>query len=408
MSTIERGTARTGQVVFGLLVVNTSASTFVLLRVSIEIGDVTSSGLLAGAVLAAPWLPALVLVKPLNRLLSRQSPGRLTHLAEVASLLLTLAVLFSPGTGSVLLALAAVVLLARGFFEAVTRSATSVLLRVVIPANRFNRANTFAEIAKLTGTSAGAVLAGFADPALSLRACLALNAAGLVVTVLLSRALPRHTPELDSDPAAPTRGWPRLANPLLRHLFALFLLVAFWQGLHIIALNVVPREVLAGTSSTVGVFVAVCAAGFFTGSLTALPVQRLLGRRLPVVTWALLPMPFLLSAVLLARPVPTLILYAVFIVLFEVAFVQYNNLLLTEATVDETPAVVTLRATLMPLCVVVSALGLGLVSDLLGPVPAVTAVVATTVVVAAIAATRLAGTRPGPASADQAAVSTTP
>lgn len=82
----------------------------------------------------------------------------------------------------------------------------------------------------------------------------------------------------------------------------------------------VPRELLDGGTSLVGVFVALSAVAIFAGSFAALPVQRHLAR-VPVETWAMVPMLPLLGAVLLARTGPTLASYAVFLALFEVAYV---------------------------------------------------------------------------------------
>jgi hypothetical protein len=363
-----------------VLFVNTAGSFFVLLRLSTEVSAATGSGLLAALVLTAPWLPALVLVRPLNRLLTEHRPAGLIRAAEIGGFLLTASLAVLPLHGRALLLVAAPLLMIRGFTEAVTRSSTAVLLKLVVPAARLNRRNTVAEIAKLAGTSTGAVLTGLADPALSLRTVVVLNAAGLGVSALLAWGLPGSTPA----PAAPTTAaerpalWP--ADPRLRRLFLLFLLVAFWQGFHTIAVNVLPRDVLGGGTELVAVFVTVSAVAVFAGSFVALSVQRW-QERIPPVVWALVPLPFLLTAVVTARELPTLVAYAIFLVLFEVAFVAYNNLILSTASAREVATVATLRATLLPLGVVTSTFGVGLVSDLFGPLIATIAVVAVTVVV---------------------------
>lgn len=54
-----------------LLFVNACGSFLLLVSLSTRVGSATGSGLLAGAVLSAPWLPALLLAHPLNRLLRR-------------------------------------------------------------------------------------------------------------------------------------------------------------------------------------------------------------------------------------------------------------------------------------------------------------------------------------------------
>lgn len=373
-----------------VLFVNTCGSFLVLVRLSTQAGLATGSGLLAGAVLSAPWLPALLLAGPLNRLLGRRPPRRLIAVAEASSLVLTAVAAAVPGRA--LLAVATGLLLVRGYFESITRSAASILLRGVIEPERLNRANTVSEIGKLTGTSVGAALAGPVGALLPLRGFLAVNAATLAVSVLLALALPSSVapagggagPVPDGRPAAGTRpaagGRLRVDDRVLRKLFARFLLVAFWQGFHTVAVTVIPHRVLGGGAGLVGVFVAVSAVAIFAGSLAAWPVQRYLGR-LPPATWVLIPMPPLLAAVLVARTVPTLVLYAVFLVFFEVAYVYYNNRLLAAARPEEVASVVTLRATLLPAGVVVSILGMGGVCDLAGPVAAVLVVVAGTVLV---------------------------
>ncbi|MFF1657070.1 MFS transporter [Streptomyces sp. NPDC058255] len=367
-----------------LLFVNAFGSFLVLVSLSTHVGSVTGSGLLAGAVLSAPWLPALLLAGPLNRLLSRRAPERLVRLAEAASLVLTAAALVAPGDA--LLAAAAVLVLARGYFEAVTRSATSVVLRGTVRPERLDRANTVAEIGKLTGLSVGAALAGPAGALLTLRGLIAVNVATLALSAALAWALP-SPPEGspvgardDADSATGTRL--RVHDPVLRRLFARFLLVAFWQGFHTVAVTVIPLHVLGGGTRLVGVFVAISAVAIFAGSLAALPAQRYLDR-LPSATWALAPMPPLLAAVLVGRTVPTLALYSLFLVLFEVAYVHYNNRLLAAASAEELSSVVTLRATLLPSGVAVSILVMGALCDLTGPLPAALVVAATTVLVTA-------------------------
>ncbi|MET9410892.1 hypothetical protein ABZX90_34805 [Streptomyces sp. NPDC002935] len=386
-----------------MLFVNACGSFLLLVSLSTHVGSVTGSGLLAGAVLSAPWLPALLLAHPLNSLLRRRAPEHLVRAAEAASLVLTLAALAVPGRA--LLAVAAVLVLVRGFCEALTRSATSVVLRAAVAPERLERANTFAEIGKLTGVSAGAALAGPAAAVLPLRGLVAVNAALLVLSALLAWALPtlagnarakaddaRNTGAAGGGAAAADAGGGaaagglRVEDPVLRRLFARFLLVAFWQGFHTVAVTVIPLQVLDGGTRLVGVFVAVSSLAVFAGSLAALPAQRHLGQ-LPSAAWALLPMPFLLAALLAGRTAPTLVLYALFLVLFEVAYVHYNNRLLAVASAAQLPAVLTLRATLLPLGVVVSILATGALCDLAGPLPTAVAVAAVTFLVTAATGT---------------------
>ncbi|THA70061.1 MFS transporter [Streptomyces sp. A0958] len=372
-----------------LLFVNTCGSFLVLVALSTHVGSATGSGLLAGAVLSAPWLPALLLAAPLNRLLSRHAPEGLVRLAEAASLLVTAAAVVAPGRG--LLVMAVCLVVARGFFEAVTRSATSVVLRNTVPAKRLDHANTVAEICKLTGLSVGAALAGPASSVLSLRGLFVVNAALLALSALLAWALPSAPGGVagaDSPAGADARAGARLRveDPVVRRLFARFLLVAFWQGFHTVAVTVIPLHLLGGGTRLVGVFVAVSAVAIFAGSLAALPAQRYLAR-VPSTTWTLLPMAPLLMAVAIGRTVPTIVLYALFLVLFEVAFVHYNNRLLASASDEELPSVVTLRATLLPSGVAVSILVMGALSDLAGPLPAALVVAGVTVLVTAATAT---------------------
>ncbi|MFI5648493.1 MFS transporter [Kitasatospora sp. NPDC051705] len=367
-----------------LLFVNTCGSFLLLVSLSTRVGSDTGSGLLAGALLSAPWLPALLLAAPLNRLLARPAPERLVRLAEAASLALTAAALLAPGRA--LLVTATVLVVVRGYFEAITRSATAVVLRGAVPPERLDRANTVAEIGKLTGVSVGAALAGPAASILSLRGLVALNVATLALSALLAWALPPAT-AVASDggrAAAGATGGTRLRvdDPALRRLLGRFLLVAFWQGFHTVAVTVVPLDLLHGGTRLVGVFVAVSAVAVFAGSLAALPVQRHLDR-VPSAAWALLPLPPLLAAVLIGRTVPTLVLYALFLVFFEIAFVHYNNRLLATASAEELSSVVTLRATLLPSGVAVSILLVGALCDLTGPLPATLVVAAVTVAVTA-------------------------
>lgn len=366
-----------------LLFVNTFGSFLVLVSLSTLVGSATGSGLLAAAVLSAPWLPALLLAGPLNRLLGRRAPERLVRLAEAASLALTATALVAPERA--LLAVAAVLLLVRGYFEAVTRAATALVLRDTVPQQRLDRANTMAEIGKLTGLSVGAALAGPASAVLSLRGLIAVNAATLVLSALLAWALPSAPTQ---DAAAPdgagtaAAARPRVDDPVLRRLFARFLLVSLWQGFHTVAVTVVPVQVLDGGTRLVGVFVAVSSVALFAGSLAALPAQRHLSR-VPSAAWAVLPMPPLLAAVLAGRTVPTLVLYALFLVLFEVAYLHYNNRLLATASAADLPSVVTLRATLLPSGVAVSILALGALCDLVGPLSTASVVAVVTVLVTA-------------------------
>ncbi|WP_329618018.1 MFS transporter [Streptomyces brevispora] len=377
-----RACARSSHCTPALLFFNTCGSFLLLVSLSTHVGSVTGSGLLAGAVLSAPWLPALLLAAPLNRLLARHAPQRLVRIAEAASLLLTAAALAVPG--GALLAVATALVVARGFFEAVTRSATSVVLRGTVPKELLDRANTYAEIGKLTGVSVGAALAGPAASVLSPRGLIALNVATLALSALLARALPSATGAAGESAASPAGSGARLRveDPVVRRLFVRFLLVAFWQGFHTVAVTVIPLRLLDGGTRLVGVFVAASAVAVFAGSLAALPAQRYLGH-VPSAVWLVLPMAPLLAAVLAASTVPTLVLYAVFLMLFELAFVHCNNRLLAAASARELPSVVTLRATLLPSGVAVSILVMGALSDLAGPVPAVLVVVVTTLAVGA-------------------------
>ena len=369
-----------------LLFLNTLGNFFALLRLSTEVSDATGSGLLAGAVLSAPWLPALILARFLNRVLGEHEPGRLVRIAEATSLGLTASLAVLPVSGTTLIVVAVSVVLVRGFFEATTRSATSVLLRQLVAAQRLNRANTFAEIGKLAGTSTGAAVAGPLSAALDLHdlhAFFALNALTLGGSLLLAGMLPKTGPGAGEDSATPGRPRRlRLEDPALRRLFTLFMLVAFWQGFHTVAVNVVPRDVLGGGTSLVGVFVALSAVAIFAGSFAALLAERRLAR-IPAEVWAIAPMVPLAAAITVARVGATLAGYVIFLVLFEVAYVAYNNRLLAQARPEEVPVVVTLRATLLPAGVIASILAVGLLSDLAGPIVAVLAVIMVTALVTA-------------------------
>ena len=410
--TSERGASRAVRVIPFVLLVNTFGSFFVLLRLSTEVNDATGSGLLAGAVLSAPWLPALIMVKLLNRILGEREPTGLVRIAESASLCLTVLLIALPVTGTAFIFIAVSVVLVRGFFEAITRSATSVLLRLFVWAHRLNRANTFAEIGRLAGMGFGAAAAGAVSATVSPRAFFVFNAITLAGSVLLTRTLPRGTPgaeepaekaavkaagEAAEKAAEKTAGEAageavkrgqratrlRLENPASRRLFALFMLVAVWQGFHTVAVNVVPRQVLGGGTSLVGTFVICSAIAISVGSFGAPCIDRRL-ERVPNEFWALVPMVPLVISVLAARVAPTLIGYSVFLFCFELAYGVYNNRLLANARPDEVPIIVTLRATLLPSGVVVSILVAGLLSDLIGPLAALLAVVAVTVTVVAV------------------------
>lgn len=371
-----------------LLFVNTCGNFLVLVALSTHVGSTTGSGLLAGAVLSAPWLPALLLAAPLNRLLSKRAPEGLVRLAEAAGLLVTAAALVAPDRA--FFAVAATLVVARGFFESVTRSATSVVLRNTVASERLDQANTVAEICKLTGVSVGAALAGPAASVLSLRGLIAVNAVTLALSALLAWALPSApggaAAGAKDGAGSKTGARLRVQDPVLRRLFARFLLVAFWQGFHTVAVTVIPLNLLGGGTRLVGVFVAVSAVAVFVGSLAALPAQRYLAH-VPSTTWALLPMVPLLAAVAVGRTVPTIVLYALFLVLFEVAFVHYNNRLLASASDEELPSVVTLRGTLLPSGVAVSVLVMGALCDLAGPLPAAFVVAGITVLVTAASGT---------------------
>lgn len=374
-----------------LLFINAGGSFLLLVSLSTRVGEATGSGLLAGAVLSAPWLPALLLAAPLNRLLARRPPERLVRGAEAASLVLTVAALAAPGAALATVATCLVVV--RGFCETVTRSATSVVLRGTVPPERLERANTIAEIAKLTGLSLGAALAGPAAAILPLRGQIAVNAATLALSALVAWALPASptAPQegADTDGAGAAAGTRlRVDDPALRRLFARFLLVAFWQGFHTVAVTVIPLSVLHGGARLVGLFVAVSSVAIFAGSIAALPAQRYLAR-VPSAVWALAPMPPLLTALLAGRTMATLASYALFLVLFELAYVHFNNQLLARASAAELSSVVTLRATLMPSGVALSILVLGALCDLAGAVPtALVVALVTCLVTAATSSTR--------------------
>ncbi|MFZ3597763.1 MFS transporter [Streptomyces sp. BH104] len=371
-----------------LLFINAGGSFLLLVSLSTRVGEATGSGLLAGAVLSAPWLPALLLAAPLNRLLARRPPERLVRGAEAASLVLTAAALAAPGPA--LATVATCLVMVRGFCETVTRSATSVVLRGTVPAARLERANTIAEIGKLTGLSLGAALAGPVASAVPLRGQIAVSAGALALSALLAWALPA-SPAARRDTGTDGSGSAarlRVEDPVLRRLFARFLLVAFWQGFHTVAVTVIPLSVLHGGARLVGLFVAVSSVAIFAGSLAALPAQRYLPR-VPSAVWALAPMPPLLAALLAGSTAATLVAYALFLVLFELAYVHFNNQLLTRASAAELPSVVTLRATLMPSGVAVSILALGALCDLAGAVPtALLVALVTCLVTAATGSTR--------------------
>ncbi|MCO5060269.1 MAG: MFS transporter [Rhizobiaceae bacterium] len=363
-----------------------------LVCLSLKIYAATGSALDAGLVFVAQFTAAIFLSGFIERLCRGHPPRRVLLIADGMALLVVIAIGFVPEDNIVLVF---VLLLARGFTEALMKSARGVAIKINFPAAVVERSNALLAAPHYLGNAAGVVLASLIVERLSIGG-IGLVAAGLLA---LSICCYLGLTLRDDTAAAKDRDFRLLAraatvlrtNAALRYALGyVFACTALFQGYHQIARTLVPMDRLGLTASQSSVFQLSAVAGILVG--TVVVATFLTGERRRLV-----PLPAGMTATALfcvmpwmtSSPIVALTGYFLFLAFFEITFLRAQNAMLLAA--DDTQI-----ATAMVMFYALSYAGMaavilvtGFLSDLFGGVPVALGVAAAAILVSLVLETRL-------------------
>ncbi|KMS67485.1 hypothetical protein ACM01_42580 [Streptomyces viridochromogenes] len=322
------------------------------LALSVWVLHETDSFALSSALFGCQWLLPLIWPAGIAHFTTGRRPAAVAAGSEWAGAVLSLALLGSVAFRCVPLVL--VLVTVRGFCDALTRTAASLVFKLGgAPAEEVERNVSRLEFWRIVGTSAAGVLFSLVGERTATAAFLVAAGAVLAATGGVYARAAALTDRPVAEPPGRTSGMAALraslrAQPMARMWLWQLGLVAAFQGLHNAIRIAYPQQQLGEGVAGVGVVSAVSTVGVLCGGWLASREQVV--RRLKSV-----PGPLLVAvvgavasgAVFLPLAVPSYALYFVFMVLFETVFMMFNLRVVTATEQEHASSLLGFRSTLL-------------------------------------------------------------
>lgn len=318
---------------------NMAGGNMLLVCLSLRTYAATGSALDAGLVFAAQFTAAIFLSGIIERMCRHSPPRSVLLFADGLALITILAIGLIPQGDITLVFL---LLLVRGFTEALMKSARAVAIKTSFPAEVLERSNALLAAPHYLGNAVGVVLASLVVERLSNPAIGAVSAGFVAIAIgcylalnLREGAVPQKG---ERDFRLLQRGRQVMkSNPALRHAFAyLIACTALFQGYHQIARTLVPMERLGLSPSQSSVFQLSAVAGILAGTIVVASFLTGDRRRLvPLPAGMALTAAFCILPWLVPVPWVALIGYFLFLACFEITFLRSQNAMLLAASEEE-------------------------------------------------------------------------
>ncbi|WP_171013972.1 MFS transporter [Chitinivorax sp. B] len=350
--------------------VSTTGNFLLMLSLSVYVYQHTTSNFAAAAVFATQWLAAIFSAPLVNVLSSRLSSRRLSAYSEWVGGAISLLIGLSYGW----LPAVYLWLFGRGLAESISKSARVVALKEHVPDRFIEKAASLVGTATFLGISIGSLIGAALVGKLTMLGITLADA----LTFLISGALYCSLSPLHAETAArPTGGrasiWQvfsvvQQSPDMTRHFAYVVMTTAFFQGYHNIARTLLPVSHLQMGPQGVMYLQAIASAAFFVGAMfVALLMQQnnRAGKAEPWVMclWAAMAM---LGSVLLQWTIPSLLVYAVYLFLFEMAFTFSQKNLITACPKENMAVVSSIGISASTLGIVVVIYLGGWLSDVMG------------------------------------------
>lgn len=348
----------------------TSAGTIlVLLTLSLKIYQETHSAFLAGAVFGVQWILPIVGLPILSRLCHHNKPRTLLMASELPGALLTLAIGFIYDDFFIIVL---VVLLLRGFFEALTKSSVATGMRLYIAEDQLEKKMAVIETGRFVGYSVGALAGSLLIPVISVRMITAIDALTFVIAGVLAFFLPAHVSAPSAGKSAVEEESKEITilnvftrNPALKiHMILLSVIIVF-QGFHNIARTVLPLHHLKIGIEGASILTFFSSIAISVGSYLASKLVAREGKQIqsPLGT-IIITNAFMISAVVFSNQIViSIACYFFFLTFFEISFVISNNRLQIDCHKSEIGKIAAFKNSSLPLVMATSIFLLGFVSD---------------------------------------------
>lgn len=363
------------------MLVSTAGAFVFLLAASLHAYENFDSSFAVGAVFASQW--TLVLAAPsLASWLHVRFPIRrgLVALEGTAAGITLLAALTPQDNTTIAMMLILIVFSLRGVLDAVTKSLRMVVLRKTFDGPTLQLAAALFGTSYYLGGVLGGLLGAFVVTRIPLEEIVFLNVATYIFAAIAYQMLrEKKVANLASSYAGKANGkrllgaWKHALNllmemPELRGAFLrLTLTAAAFQGFHNVARTVLPIKMFGRVGSDVALLQSAASAAILIGALTvAWLTSARLGLRLggtkliAGVAFAML-LPLAVSSW-----VVFVILYFVFIFLFEVAFTVFQRDMVVACPTEHMAAVGAASQSTLSIALAVTALAAGALIDLAG------------------------------------------
>lgn len=325
-------------VLLWLAMLASATGTFALLvAVSAHVLRSSGSGLAAAAVFASQWLLPVVLAPWVRRVCETRDLRRAVVVCELLSAATSIGVavfLHADSLVAVLLCFAV-----RGLFEAMTKTARVVFVRVMFEGPQLAAASYTFNLSYYAGITLGGLAASLLTTTVPLEIICVIDALTFVISAACYALLPRvHT----SASGKATRGvwrdaWAILSRnkPLLASVGYLVIATGCFQGFHNAARTLLPIRHLGFTDAVAMRLQGVSGTAIVCGALAAPLLAGLARYRVFAHAAFALACAAMMATAFVRTPMQLFAAYFVFMFLFELSFTVGEANLIQAAAADE-------------------------------------------------------------------------
>lgn len=365
------------------MLLSTAGTFFLLLALSVSALERVDSALGVSGVFASQWFLALFAPAAVTRLCARYRPRYTLPLIEGAGAFVTLGIAL---TSEFPIAILFLLLLLRGYLDAITKSIRTVALRLYLEGPLLERAASLFNTSYYMGGAAGALIGTLLIAHLSIPQIALLNAATHLIATLLYLRLGRLAGPKKVETTTRRSAWTEAletlrGNHLLLAAFGrLCVTAAVFQGFHNVARTVMPLREFGMPPSAVTMLQFLASTAILFGALFVTHFLQS-NSRLKVDGTLLIASTSIVMIAPLAGfpPITAFAVYFVFIFLFEVAFTKFQKDVVVHCPAEHMPAIASTNHAVLTLGITVTVLAVGALADAFGLLGAA--------VVAALAAT---------------------
>lgn len=353
------------------MLISTSGTFILLLALSLNVYIETHSSLLSATVFGVQWLLPIFAAKKIGITATHREPKKNLFFAEILGALSSLAIGVIYGHSDIILIF--VLLAFRGVFEAASKSFRSIAIKCYLPQNMLASGVAFVSSAQYLGGAVGAIIGTTLIGGHSILMISLADALSFIIAALLFVSLKKKN-DWVKPAGVSSKVWSETfrflsVNKTVRKNYLYLLLAAgIIQGWHNVARTTLPLQVLKLGHVGLIYIQVISSVSIFTGAiLTGWYLKRKNKSKL-VTNFPILIITFLfmLLSCVIHSPAYSLMMYAIFIFLFEVLYTLAQKEMIVTCPLNMLPYISSTSSTLQMTSVMVAVIIGGELTDQFG------------------------------------------